>query len=186
MIFYLQARSKGQASWAAARDANPYGALRRHCNNRKYVAIKLRFIQTRQNFSENYPRFRHAPSKIFAISVLCRKILKNIGLKGRKIISLHGRHKFLEPALFFSYKIICLGEMIHKNVCRLASGSGRVLNPRYTLNTKDKIERYLKNIDTGSSVNILTAVDFEDHFGQSVCMIYLPLSHFAFCVYLIC
>ena len=55
-----------------------------------------------------------------------------------------------------------------------------------THNRNDKGERYLKNIDTSSSVNILRAVGFEDRFGQSVSMIYLPLSHFALCVYLIC
>ena len=100
-------------------------------------------------------------------------MLKNIGLKGRLIMSLLGSHKCLGPALFFSYKVICLGKMNHKNICRLASGS-------------DKDGKYLKNIDTTSSVNILTAVDFEDHFGQGVSMIYLPLSHYALCVYLIC
>jgi len=123
---------------------------------------------------------------MFAIPVLCRNILKNTDLKGHQIISRLGRHKCLGPALFFSYKIIGLGEMIDKIICRLASGSDRVWNPRYTLNRNDKGERHLKNIDTSSSVNILTAVGFEDHFGQSVGMIYLPLSHFALCVYLIC
>jgi hypothetical protein len=65
----------------------------------------------------------------------------------------------------FSYKLICLCEIIHKSICRLASDSDRVWNPRYTLNRNDKGERYLKNIDASSSVNILTAVGFEDHFG---------------------
>jgi hypothetical protein len=72
--------------------------------------------------------------------------------------------------------------MFRNSVCRHASGSDRVWNPRYTLTRKDKGERYLKNNDTSSSVNILTAVGFEDHFGQSVSMNHLPLSHLAVCL----
>jgi hypothetical protein len=72
--------------------------------------------------------------------------------------------------------------MFRKSVCRHSSGSDRVLNPRYILNRKDKGERYLKNIDTSPSVNILTAVGFEDHFGQSPSTNHLPLSHFAVCL----
>ena len=71
----------------------------------------------------------------------------------------------------FSYKVIDLREMIHKIICRLASGSDRDWNPRFILNRNDKGERYLKNIDPSSSVNILIAVGFEGHFGQSVGMI---------------
>ena len=51
------------------------------------------------NFSENYPKFGHALSKMFAKSVLGRRSLKNVGFKGRQIISLPGAPTFLGPAL---------------------------------------------------------------------------------------
>jgi hypothetical protein len=50
-------------------------------------------------FSRNYLKFGQTPSKIFSISVLDRKIVKNIGLKGRNITSLPGAPKGLGPAL---------------------------------------------------------------------------------------
>jgi hypothetical protein len=40
------------------------------------------------NLSENIPQFGHAPSKLFASSILYRKSLRNIGLKGHPIIIL--------------------------------------------------------------------------------------------------
>ena len=43
-------------------------------------------FHTRTNLSESIPQFGHAPSELFASPILCRKSLKNIGLKGRRII----------------------------------------------------------------------------------------------------
>jgi len=42
----------------------------------------------RDNLSENIPQLRHAPSGLFGSPILGRKILKNIGLKRRRIINL--------------------------------------------------------------------------------------------------
>jgi len=47
-------------------------------------------FHTRNNLSENIPQFGHAPSELFASPVLGRKSLKNVGLKGRRIINLPG------------------------------------------------------------------------------------------------
>jgi hypothetical protein len=44
-------------------------------------------FHTRKNFSEYYPKFGYAASKIFASPVVGRKSLKNAGLKRRQIIS---------------------------------------------------------------------------------------------------
>jgi hypothetical protein len=53
------------------------------------VSVNLGF-HTRKNFSENYPQFWHTPSKTLASPILGQKSLKNIGSKGRHIISLPG------------------------------------------------------------------------------------------------
>jgi len=53
----------------------------------------------RNNLSENYPQFRHALSKILASPVVGRKSFENIGLKGRKTISLSGAPTCLGRAL---------------------------------------------------------------------------------------
>jgi hypothetical protein len=47
-------------------------------------------FHTRKNFSENFPQFWHTPSKRLASPILGQKSLKNIGSKGRHIISLPG------------------------------------------------------------------------------------------------
>ena len=44
----------------------------------------------RNNLSENIPQFGHTPSELFASPILCRKSLRNVGLKGRRIIILPG------------------------------------------------------------------------------------------------
>jgi hypothetical protein len=56
-------------------------------------------FHTRKNVSEIYPKLWHASAKMFASPVLGRKSLKNIGLKGRQIISLPGKLTRLGPAL---------------------------------------------------------------------------------------
>jgi len=43
---------------------------------------------TAKTFSENYPLFDHAPSKMVASAVLGWRSLKNVILKGRQIINL--------------------------------------------------------------------------------------------------
>lgn len=55
----------------------------------------------RNNFSENYPHFRHAVPKTFANPVVGRKNFKNIGLKGRENINLPGAPACLGQALSF-------------------------------------------------------------------------------------
>jgi len=44
----------------------------------------------RNNLSENIPQFGHTAWELFASPILCRKSLRNIGLKGRRIIILPG------------------------------------------------------------------------------------------------
>jgi hypothetical protein len=39
------------------------------------------------NFSENYPQFGRAPSKMFASPALGGKCLRNIGLKNGKLLA---------------------------------------------------------------------------------------------------
>jgi hypothetical protein len=56
-----------------------------------------------KNFSENYLLFGHAPSKVFARSILGCKILKNIGLNGRQIVSVLMVPTCLGPALLPTY-----------------------------------------------------------------------------------
>ena len=53
----------------------------------------------RNIFSENNLQFGQEPSKMFARVVVGRKSLENIGLKGRKIISLPASPMCLGPAL---------------------------------------------------------------------------------------
>jgi hypothetical protein len=48
-------------------------------------------FQMRKNFSTNYQQFWHILSKTFATSVLGQKSLKNIGLKGAKLLACQGR-----------------------------------------------------------------------------------------------
>jgi hypothetical protein len=56
-------------------------------------------LHTWMNFSENYPQFGHALSKIFAKPVLRRQSLKDVGFEGHQIISLLGAPTLLGPAL---------------------------------------------------------------------------------------
>jgi len=49
----------------------------------------------RNNFFKSYPKFGHAPSKVFA-SFLGRKCLKNVGVKERPNVSGLFRTKFHE------------------------------------------------------------------------------------------
>lgn len=59
-------------------------------------------------FFGNYPKFGHVPSNIFSSPLLGRKGTKNVGLKGRKIISLPGAHKDLGPTLEIACIYICV------------------------------------------------------------------------------
>jgi hypothetical protein len=54
-------------------------------------------FHTHKNLSENYPQFGHAPSEGFDGPVLDRKSSKNIGFKGRQIISMPGTPTCLGP-----------------------------------------------------------------------------------------
>ena len=63
-------------------------------------------FHTRNNLSENIPQFGHAPSELFASPLLGRKSLKNIGLKGRRIINLPGAPTCLGLALFVRRRLV--------------------------------------------------------------------------------
>jgi hypothetical protein len=65
------------------------------------TGVGTHVFQTRKNFSENYPQFGHALSKIFAGSVVGRKILKDVCLlKGPKLLACPSRApSSLWPAL---------------------------------------------------------------------------------------
>ena len=54
-------------------------------------------FHTRNNFSENYPQFGHAPLKISPSPVLGWEYLKNIGFNGGQIITIKGK-KMVRPA----------------------------------------------------------------------------------------
>jgi len=68
--------------------------LRRCWNNLKCDASERRF-QPRKNFYLNYRQFRYAPPRVFTSSLLVRKLLNNIGLKGRQISVMLGTSKLL-------------------------------------------------------------------------------------------
>jgi hypothetical protein len=59
----------------------------------------------RNNLSENIPLFGHTPSELFASPTLCRKSLRNIGSKGRRIIILPGGPR-LGPALVVQRRLV--------------------------------------------------------------------------------
>jgi len=81
-------RTEGWASRVVARGANLYGAdIAGIIGN--MVLINSGFHK-RNNLSENTPQFGHTPSELFASLILCQKSLRNIGLKGRRIIILPG------------------------------------------------------------------------------------------------
>ena len=58
------------------------------------------------NLSANIPQFGHAPSEQFAVPILGRKGLKNIGLKRRRIINLLGAPTCLGPALVVRRRLV--------------------------------------------------------------------------------
>jgi len=58
------------------------------------MALVNTVFHTVKHFSENYPKFRHAPSKKSANLVLGRISLKNLGFDGRKIIGLPGAQNY--------------------------------------------------------------------------------------------
>ena len=58
------------------------------------------------NLSENIPQFGHAPSELFASPFLGRKSLKNIGLKGSRIINLPGAPTCLGTALIVRRSLV--------------------------------------------------------------------------------
>ena len=76
----------------------PVRALRRHWNNRKYVADKLHF-HVHKNLSGKYEHFGHARSTLFASPLLGRKSLKDIISKRQQISGLFGATTYLGPAL---------------------------------------------------------------------------------------
>jgi hypothetical protein len=60
------------------------------------VLVNSRFPHAKKKkVSENYPQFRHAPSKIFPNPVLGRKCVNNVGLKGAKLLVFPGRQIIL-------------------------------------------------------------------------------------------
>ena len=102
-------RTKWPASRAAAQGADLYGALGRHCNNRKHANSKLWFSRVEEFVPGNYPKFGRKPSEIFSSPLLGRKRAKNVGLRGRKIISLQGAPTDLGPTLEMACICICMG-----------------------------------------------------------------------------
>jgi len=65
-------------------------------------------FHTRNNLSENIPQIGHAPSEMFGSPILGRKSLKNIGVKGRRIINLPGAPTCLGPALVVRRRLVFL------------------------------------------------------------------------------
>lgn len=90
-----------ETSWSAdlsasVKRSSPHTLYLVPCN----TGVGTQVFQTRKNFSENYPEFEHALSKIFAGPVLGRKSLKNVFLKGPNLLAFPGRaHSSLWPAL---------------------------------------------------------------------------------------
>jgi hypothetical protein len=74
-------------------------------------------FHTRKNFPENYPQFGHVPSKIFASPVLCRRISKNIGLKGARLLVC-----LVVPMCFGPALSICI--YVHERVYARRCGRG--------------------------------------------------------------
>jgi hypothetical protein len=93
-----QTRSEGRVSQAAVRGSNPLWALRRHWNNRKYGASKLKLPCVKE-FLRKLAAFSACTLKNFASPVIGRKNLKNVGFKGSQIISLPGVPTCVGPAL---------------------------------------------------------------------------------------
>ena len=91
-------RTEGWASRVVARGANLYGAdIAGIIGN--MVLINSGFHK-RNNLSENIPQFGHTAWELFASPILCRKSLRNIGLKERRIIIVPGGpHVFGWPLL---------------------------------------------------------------------------------------
>jgi len=78
---------RGGPTGQAVPGANLQWALRRQWNKRKYGANILPSFHTLKNFSENYPKFGKAPSKLFASLALGWRSLQNIGFKWRQTVS---------------------------------------------------------------------------------------------------
>ena len=79
-------------------------------------------FHTRNNLPENIPQFGHAPSELFASPLLGRKSLKNIGLKGRRIINLPGAPTCLGLALFVRRRLV----FVYR---RFGTAKGELLDP---------------------------------------------------------
>jgi hypothetical protein len=62
-------------------------------------------FHTRNNLSENIPQYGRAPSELFASPIFGRKSLKNVSLKGRRIINLPGSPR-LGPALVVRHRLV--------------------------------------------------------------------------------
>jgi len=73
-----QGLTKGQANHRPARQL---GTQTRYWDSREYGACKFRLSHDKA-FSENYPRFGHAPSKMVASPVLGWKIFKKCRFEG--------------------------------------------------------------------------------------------------------
>ena len=102
-----QARNEGRASRAAARGSNSLWALRRHWNNRKYGASKLKLPRAKV-FLRKLTAFAARTLKNFASPVIGRKNLKNVGFKGSQIIGLPGARTCLGSALPLSEQCVIL------------------------------------------------------------------------------
>jgi hypothetical protein len=85
----IQGRTKGRNSLAAARGAN----LKRRSD---VTGIIRNMVLVN---SENYRQYLLAPSKIFASFFLGRKNVKNVRLRGRRIIILPGASMCLWQAM---------------------------------------------------------------------------------------
>ena len=76
----------------------------------------------RNNLSANIQQFGHAPSEMFGSPILGRKSLKNIGVKGRRIINLPGAPTCLGPALVVRRRLV----FVYR---RFGTAKGELLGP---------------------------------------------------------
>jgi hypothetical protein len=79
-------------------------------------------FHTQSNSSENIPQFGHAPRELLGSPFLGRKSLKNIGLKGRRIINVPGAPTCFRPALVVRRRLVCVYQ-------RLRTAEGELLDP---------------------------------------------------------
>jgi hypothetical protein len=87
MVLHVRGRSNGRASRKDAWGAKLQGTVRGHWNNWKYYANKPLFTTCERISQTIFPGLALA-LKVFSNSVLCRKSIKNMDLKGRQIICL--------------------------------------------------------------------------------------------------